>query len=52
MSNCVQEEIREVSESFVSESVCMSLSEVCGGTYNGSLLEKLNTPMDTVHYNV
>lgn len=30
----------------------MNLSEVCEGTYNGNILEKLNAPMSTVHWNV
>lgn len=52
MSNCVQGKIREIPESSVSETVCINLSEVCGGTDNGSLLEKLNAPMGMVHCNV
>lgn len=52
MSNCAWGKIREIPESSVSETVCMNLSGVCGGTYNGSLLEKLNASIGTLHCNV
>lgn len=52
MSNCVQRKIREMPESSVSETVCTNLSEVCGGSYNRSLVEKLKAPMDMVHCSI